>query len=178
MNLFRPRHSASDTDQKHPNSGQQWAHVHATPEFIDIVACSSYRLHLANRALAHYQVDPTTSDAELGAALVVCLTKSDNPSLEEHYKLSETNSRQYEAWVTAVRKRYNYDSRKALFRNMRSVIVRADRESIGLLPSHHDKLESWAGMPENMTVTLDKAASPGQIGAALRKALERCTSRW
>jgi hypothetical protein len=70
---------------------------------------------------------------------------------------------------------YGYKTKKTMFRNMDICSITAKNNSITFETRHHEKLEGWC---ETERYKADYVTIPPQeIGAALRLALSRCTTK-
>ena len=76
--------------------------------------------------------------------------------------------------------RYGYKTKRALFKNMLSCGVTLQEGTIIIRPSYHDQLEGWSGgrFTEKDYVRVPETASPAEVGAGLRLAFSRCTSKY
>lgn len=83
----------------------------------------------------------------------------------------------YPAWVKALMERYGYKTKRALFKDMKSVGIESKNGVLTFTPSHHSKLEGWVGLGDGgeANVAIPSTSTAEEIGAALRLALSRCT---
>ena len=165
-----------ENDPANPSSGEQRVGIHATAQFIDIAARTSYRMSIDHRACCHFQLLEPVSDEALGAAVLECLSKSRTPSLADFRTVRAEGRDQYEQWVHATMTRFGC-SRRKLFKGMKSVSVTCRNSLITLSPLHQDRLEGWSGdrFTDADDVTTPSDRPPAVVGAALRLALTRCT---
>lgn len=122
-----------------------------------------------------------SADLDAGRAVLEALFNSRQISMDEipqFFDLDRTN-REYEKWISDLILRYGYRTKRALFKDMKSVSIRLDpsRTTMTLAPSHHDRLESWIRTKGDgiEDVVVPANSSPSEIGAALRVAFSRCT---
>ncbi|WP_321941861.1 contact-dependent growth inhibition system immunity protein [Paraburkholderia tropica] len=146
-------------------------------KFICIVPQSGYRLAMADQSTKEYLISPDAQDDELGAAICSALHESRFLSLEEANALRLVADEQYAVWTQALMDRYGYQTKMALFKNMKSCSVVKVGYKLVLSPSHHDKLDSWSrekgdGIED---ITIPCGSTMAEIGAALRLAFSRCT---
>jgi len=122
-----------------------------------------------------------SADLDAGRAVLEALSNSRQISMDEipqFFDLDRTN-RVYKEWILDLIVRYGYKTKRALFKDMKSVSIRLNPSQtiMTLAPSHHDRLESWIRTKsdgiEDVVVPAD--SSPAEIGAALRLAFSRCT---
>ncbi|MDX3995096.1 contact-dependent growth inhibition system immunity protein [Pseudomonas aeruginosa] len=64
-----------------------------------------------------------------------------------------------------------------MFKDMKNCSVELVKDTLIIQPSHHEKLEAWSGkgITESDYVVVSVNSSPGEVGAALRLAISRCT---
>ncbi|EJN27343.1 hypothetical protein PMI36_00615 [Pseudomonas sp. GM79] len=133
---------------------------------------------------------PDISVQELGASVLEALAQSrfvlPEPRKEvwihpeatfdrDLYDYDLTKQR-YEKWVDRVIDRYGYKNKRALFKDMKKCSVESKNGEIIIRPSFHEKLEAWSGkgINESDYVVVSSNSSPGEVGAALRLAFNRC----
>jgi hypothetical protein len=146
-------------------------------KFICIVPQSGYRLAMAEPTAREHLLSPDTPDEGVGQAILGAIAESRFLSLDEANVLRSTADLRYAEWVRQLMARYDYRTKQALFKGMKSCsIVRAEANLV-IAPSHHDKLDSWSRTKgdgiEDVVVPFD--SSLVKIGAALRLAFSRCT---
>lgn len=88
----------------------------------------------------------------------------------------DLTNRRYDQWVASVMDRYEYKTKRALFKDMRRCSIESKNGEITIRPSCHEKLEGWSGkgIAESDCVVISVTGSPAEVGAALRLALGRC----
>ncbi|ECD4126461.1 DUF1436 family protein [Salmonella enterica subsp. enterica serovar Galiema] len=93
---------------------------------------------------------------------------------EEYLSLEKTQV-EYDEWVIVLMEKYNYRTRRALFKNMKYCSIICVNNIIKIQPTRHTKLEgwSWAGHDKDV-IRLPVTSEPEKIGSALRQAFECC----
>ncbi|MNV84973.1 hypothetical protein D3C71_1788910 [compost metagenome] len=86
-------------------------------------------------------------------------------------------SPQYVEWVNEIMGKFEYKTKRIMFKEMKCCLVELISGSIVIRPTHHEKLEAWSdkGIEEDDCVVVPADGSPTELGAALRLALSRCT---
>ncbi|MDW3684259.1 contact-dependent growth inhibition system immunity protein [Cupriavidus sp. CV2] len=146
-------------------------------KFICIVPQSGYRLAMFEPMATERLLALDVPDDRLGEAIQDALAESRFLSLEEANALRLTADSHYAEWVHSLMERYEYGSKQALFKKMKSCSIVISDEEMVLSPSHHDRLDGWSrtrgdGIED---VIIPSDSSLIQIGAALRVAFMRCT---
>ena len=158
---------------------KQWAAAKFNGDFYCVTTYSGYRSIGADPMGKEHLLSPDVSDHELGAAVLDALSASRFLSLAEAYELFDIGAveQRYSDWVTALMRRFGYQTRGALFKNMSRCGVESYEGKIKIRPSHHEKLESWTGdgIQASDQVVLPEKSSPEEVGSALRLAFSRCT---
>jgi hypothetical protein len=116
------------------------------------------------------------NDEALGLAVQDALAHSRLLTMEEiavFFNLVHSKA-SYDAWVADLMARYDYKTRRALFKRMLSCGVRLHEGVITFAPSRKDRLEAWEGLSKEANVVIAADCSPAEIGAALRRAMSRC----
>lgn len=89
----------------------------------------------------------------------------------------QASSRRYAQWIADMLEKYEYKSKRALFKDMKNCDLSCVDQCLTIQPSHHDKLEGWSGdgISEDDYVVLAIDEGAKKIGEGLRLALSRCT---
>ena len=89
----------------------------------------------------------------------------------------DRSAERYESWIKYALQNYGYNSRDLFFKEMRQCSVERIHESMIIAPSHHDRLEGWAGFrsDDERIVRIHCDCSPGEVGVALELAFSYCT---
>jgi hypothetical protein len=148
--------------------------------FINIGTYSGYSLSFADPETSDFSFNISVSDEELGKAVVESLKNSRFLELEKAYQLYDLCKESYPQWVAGLMEKYGYKTKRALFKNMLSCGMRLENGVIIIRPSHHETLEGWGSgkITEKDYVHVSFDAPPEEIGAALRLAFSRCTTKF
>lgn len=123
---------------------------------------------------------PSITDAELGCALRLALSKSRQVPTAEFQEIFKSGivqkiSKERNA---ALMQQYGYKSHKALMRKMACCWITADDEKLEIKPTHHKSVDNYSGIsidgPEIILISAN--GSDEQVGAALKEGFARCTS--
>ena len=118
------------------------------------------------------------SDEELGQATLLALAKSRILDDIEIWPFMDRDNvkKRYDTWVADLMNKYNYKTRRTLFKNMMQCSVEISDERLTISPSWHEKLEAWSGegISDNDKVVLSVNSTTEEIGAGLRLAFSRC----
>ncbi len=169
-----------------------WASVIWNGDFICAETLSGYRSGTNVDPKGRQNFVPLdATDEELGLAaldamaysrFVLGVPRTDvwiHPEVEydmdlyDHKQVAE----RYATWVKTLMRRFNYKTRRALFKDMKTCQIARENGLICIRPSHHEKLESWGRKKDDgiEDVIVPADSSPAQLGAALRLAFSRCT---
>ncbi|PTN56123.1 contact-dependent growth inhibition system immunity protein [Stenotrophomonas panacihumi] len=156
------------------------ASAYCNCDFMIIETQSGYRGTKADPACPSIFLPTSAPDSDIGASVFEALSRSRQISVEEipEFFDFERSKREYEEWVSDLMLRYDYKTKRALFKDMRNVSVELNPEHtlLTLSPSHHNRLDSWIRTEgdgiEDVVVPAD--SSPAEVGAALRVAFSRC----
>ncbi|MGW8308723.1 MAG: contact-dependent growth inhibition system immunity protein [Achromobacter pulmonis] len=154
--------------------------VKSNNEFIFLETYSGYWNFLPDSEGKKCLLPPSSSDAELGLAAVEALCASRQIDPKNDPKFFDIAGRvvpQYKKWVAEMMERFEYKTKRCMFKDMKSCSVELMGDSLVMQPSHHEKLEAWSGegLTEKDYVILAADSSPKQVGAALRLTFTRCT---
>jgi hypothetical protein len=130
--------------------------------------------------MPEFLLDVCASDEELGKAVVESLKNSRFLELEKAYELYDICKENYPKWISSLMEKYGYKTKRAFFKNMLSCGMRLKGDVIVIRPSHHETLEGWGSgkITEKDYVHVPFTAPYAEIGAALRLAFSRCTSKF
>jgi hypothetical protein len=144
-------------------------------DFIDLQTMSGYRLAVLDPVGKQHHFGCDIGDQELGNAVLDVLDASRflEPAAATELRLNA--AQYYEQWVLNTMKLHGYKSRRALFKSMRSCSIERRDGVIRFIPSCHEKSEGWAGLTSEHHVTVSSTSDVREIGAALRRAFDRCT---
>ena len=156
------------------------ASTYINEKLISLVARSGYSMKVDDPEATEFLLDPSVSDEELGQALIRALNQSRHVDLETSYALEDKCRENYPKWVEGLMTRYGYKTKRTLFKNMLSCDVVLKQNIIIIEPTYHDQLEGWSGgrFTEKDYIRVSETASPAEVGAGLRLAFSRCTSKY
>lgn len=167
-----------------------WAGIKTSERFICVQTYSGYRgSQMDPSGVTHY-LEVSAGDQELGAALMDALSKSRfvvpamrrdiwiHPDAEVDAVLYDFDpmARRYDAWIAECMELYDYRTRKARFKNMKSCTAKCHSGTLNIQPMKKEKGDGWS-VPEDqphVSVAVDTDRSSEEIGAALRLALAGC----
>jgi hypothetical protein len=149
-------------------------------KFITIQSYSGYSLSVIDFTQPEFLFDVSVSDEELGKAVVESLKNSRFLELEKARALRKITDENYPKWISRLMEKYDYKTKRTLFKNMLNCSIELEEGTIIIGPSHHDQLEGWSGnnRTERNKVLVPFTAPHAEIGAALRLAFSRCTSKF
>lgn len=174
---------------------KQWTAILDNQDFIWIETYSGYTLTASDPLGKQYLLELTVENIDLGAALFDALAHSrfiipeifvkQNPTawrnpeaiiVPENIFEREYLTQRYNEWISQISKQFGYKSKRAMFKNMRSVDATKFDGNITLSPSNHERLEGWGGdgISEKDNVVLPENSSPDKVGEGIRLALSRC----
>lgn len=154
------------------------ATIYANPDFLLIEACAGFRRVARNPYEKSHLLEPSAECSQIGSALLDALARYKQLSQSEiatFFDLTRVE-RDYAEWVANLKDQFGYETKKALFQQMKHCLVRADDRAITVCPTRHEKLEAWSGTGTkgDDNVIAELGASPDIVGRAVLLALERC----
>lgn len=156
---------------------RRWAAAYATDKVLVIETCSGLARVASDPAGKLYVLAANASDEEAGAALRGTLAASRVLAAEEVADFFDPSQieRRHEEWVKIILAGGWHATRRDLFSQMKHCPAIQAGEEIILRPTEHDKREGWCGLGAATHVHVQSKATDGELGAALRTALERST---
>lgn len=165
-----------------------WAIIKSGRDFIFLQTMSGYRSMRWDPQGANFLLPGDVDDQILGEAVLTALDSSrfvlpapradvwihPDATFDKDLYDNELGSKFYDAWVENLVARLGYKNKRALFKSMMSCSVKRLRDEIEILPSIHEKLEAWSGMPRDQAVLLGTHNTAAEIGAGIRLAISRC----
>ena len=154
------------------------ARISKNQDFIIVVTYSGYRRTTRDPDGVQTILPLDVSDEELGQATLLALSKSrilDVSEIGTFFNIDNVKNR-YDAWVADLMAKYNYKTKRALFKNMMRCSVEIKDKILTISPFCHEKLEAWSdkGLTENDDVVLSVNSTTEEIGAGVRLAFSRC----
>ena len=154
------------------------ATVYKNQDFIEVETFSGYSRRTSDPDGIQILLPLDVSDKELGQATLLALSKSriiDVSEIGTFFNIDNVMKR-YDAWVADLMAKYNYKTKRALFKNMMRCYVEISDGILTISPSWHEKLEAWSGegISDNDKVVLSINSTTEEIGAGVRLAFSRC----
>ena len=154
------------------------ATVYKNQDFIEVETFSGYSRRTSDPDGIQILLPLDVSDKELGQATLLALSKSriiDVSEIGTFFNIDNVMKR-YDAWVADLMAKYNYKTKRALFKNMMRCYVEISDGILTISPSWHEKLEAWSGegISDDDKVVLSVKSTTEEIGAGLRLAFSRC----
>ena len=154
------------------------ARISKNQDFIIVVTYSGYRRTTRDPEGVQTILPLDVSDEELGQVTLLALAKSRIIDVSELGPLINRDNvkKRYDAWVADLMAKYNYKTKRALFKNMMQCSVEIRDGCLTISPFCHEKLEAWSGkgLTEDDDVILPVNSTTEEIGAGVRLAFSRC----
>ena len=149
-------------------------------DFFYIVTLSGYRAPSYDTDSPGTFLVSNTEDEELGRVLLSSIENSRFFSLEESKVAWERNGDIYDNWIKNTMKKYQYKNKSAMFKSMSYIYIRKEHEGFLFTPYHHRSLTAWENNKETEAnkFTIPLTATAAEMGAALRRCLALCTSKF
>ena len=154
------------------------ASIYKNQDFIEVETFSGYRMTTSDPDGVQKLLPLEVSDEELGQVTLLALSKSrviDVSEIGTFFNIDNIKKR-YDAWVADLMAKYNYKTKRALFKNMMQCSVEIRDRILTISPNRHEKLEAWGGegISDDDKVVLSVNSTTEEIGAGLRLAFSRC----
>jgi hypothetical protein len=157
---------------------QSWAALYANQDFIVLNAKSGNGISLHDPLGKTISLNTNADNNSLGEALTTCLKSSRFIDPKEDPNFFDIRGRavpDYQKWVESLMKEHGYKTKSRLFKKMIHCSIEEIDGVITIAPMRHVKMEAWDGDEEDMPLeTISRYNSPEEIGAALRRAMEKC----
>lgn len=157
---------------------ESWASAKFNEKFIVIDTYSGYISEALDPEGPQYFLTLNVENIKLGLAILNSLKHSRWINLDEisTFYHPDKLKDQYAKWVKNLMEKYEYKTKRALFKNMNACNIRVCENEMQISPLRHEKLEGWgAEKGDNLEpVILPADSSPEEVGAALRLAFSRC----
>ena len=154
------------------------ASVYKNQDFIEVETFSGYRMTTSDPDGVQKLLPLDVSDEELGQVTLLALSKSRVIEVSEigTFLNIDNIKKRYDAWVADLMAKYNYKTKRALFKKMMQCSVEIRDGRLTISPSWHEKLEAWSGegLTEDDDVVLSVNSTTEEIGAGVRLAFSRC----
>ena len=154
------------------------ASLYKNQDFIHVGTYSGHGITTSDPDGVQKLLPIDVSDEELGQVTLLALAKSRILDVNELGPLINRDNvkKRYDASVADLMAKYNYKTKRALFKNMMRCSVEISNGRLTISPSCHEKLEAWSGkgLTENDDVILPVNSTTEEIGAGVRLAFNRC----
>ena len=154
------------------------ANVYKNQDFIEVKTFSGNGITTSDPDGIQKLLPLDVSDEELGQVTLLALAKSRIIDVSELGPLINRDNvkKRYDASVADLMAKYNYKTKRALFKNMMRCYVEISDGRLTISPSWHEKLEAWSGegISDDDKVVLSVNSTTEEIGAGLRLAFSRC----
>lgn len=151
-----------------------------TDKFICINTESGYGLVTIDPDFPSIILPLDSTEQVLGEKLLCALKRSNTQINDEDYNIlfnPENMKEKWNRWLNQLKLDYQYRSKRHLLANMLSCSVFLLNNQLNISPTNHSKWEEWEGLGESKHVILSLDHSTEEIGAGLRLALSRCTTK-
>lgn len=166
-----------------PVSNRQ-VHVYMNRDFVFIESRISYRSSRTNPDAVPYYFGVDASDSELGEAVLSAISDSrfvtpEDFETEDDFRAFfsfKTAALRVEEWVQEVMRKFNYGSRRRMFKPMKFCAIKYEDDEIRMSPMNQVKPEAWSGkLPgKEQREILPGSSNAVDVGAALRRCLANC----
>ncbi len=170
-----------------------WASAYRNGDFLLIETWSGYRgMDSRDHKGKRNFLAPDAVDAVIGESVLDALSQSrwvlpvrkgDSKypaDVEFDFDLYDCKqgAERYEAWVKNLMARYDYKTKRALFKGLENCQISVKDGVMKMVPLQHTKLEQWEGLGADNAgaVEIPADSTTAEIGAALRLAFSRCTA--
>lgn len=154
-----------------------WAACYFTNEFLLIETQSGLGRTSADPLFPPNLLPPDADEQYTGETILQALSNSRTlDRLEDRVAFFdlEKGKEKYASWIEMLMEKYNYKTKRALFKGMKHCIIHYVNNVITISPMYHEKLEAWEGLDQSENVILSLDNTLTEIGAGLRLALTRC----
>lgn len=162
------------------NSDQDyWVNVFTNQDFLSVNTYSGLGKTKRDSLFPSHLLPTDANEQSIGETILQALSNSRTLTvLEDRVAFFdlEKGKEQYAAWIAMLMEKYDYKTKKALFKDMKNCGIHCVNGVITISPTRHEKLEGWGRTKgdgiEDVILSVD--SSPYEIGAGLRLALSRC----
>ncbi|EBW6362405.1 hypothetical protein DPU24_16530 [Salmonella enterica subsp. enterica serovar Oranienburg] len=156
-----------------------WVNVFSTNEFLSVETYSGLGMTGKDPLFPSHLLPPNADNYLIGEIIIQALSDSrtlNQPEERIVFFDLEKGKENYAAWIAMLMNKYDYKSKKVLFKDMKKCSIHCVNGVITISPTRHEKLEGWGRTKGDgiEDVVLSTNNSPAEIGAGLRLALSRC----
>ncbi len=124
--------------------------------------------------------DLAINEEILGEALLKAIVSSRFITLEEEDLIWANSESDHKNWVKGTMKKYGFKTKGDMFKPMFSCSVSKENDGYLFYPYHQRALTAWEGNEYTKAnkFTIPLTATAAEMGAALRRCLALCTSKF
>lgn len=155
----------------------QWATIDATEKGVTVTPLSGYRRYLNEDVPYIIYLEPDTTDAALGQAVLEALDKSRfiHPHTDRGFFQMDRIIAADKRWHADFMKRYRYKTKRDAYKTMRYCLAQRREGTISIRPHKRDvKPGLWWDLAPEKTVIIPETTDPNIVGAAALLALDHC----
>lgn len=156
------------------------ASIAITDKFICLNTRSGYGLLAEDPNFPSILLPTDCPNDVLGEKLIQALANSNTQLNNKQYEQlfnPKSLKEEWKIWLEMLKNQYGYRSKRQLLTKLLNCSAYLINKKITIKPSHHEKWEGWSGLDESKHVILSLGHSTEEIGAGLRLALSRCTTK-
>ncbi len=153
------------------------AYAQMNRKFINIGSYVGHGLSMPNFEEQEFFFDLDICDEKLGEALILSVNNSKFLSLEESTRMRMDENR-YEDWIKRTMKEQGFKNKGEMFKPMLYCSVKKTESGYVFCTTHQRAMNSWGADTKNEEFTIPLTATAVEMGAALRRCLSLCTSKF
>jgi hypothetical protein len=148
-------------------------------KFVNIGSYIGYNILRVDFEGPEFFFDLEEDESNLGLSLFSALKYSHFITLEESTHMG-MDKKSYPNWIKRTMKQYGHKTKGDMFKPMFSCGVSEEKDNFLFSPTHQCALNSWEGTKETEAnkFTIPLTATAAEMGAALRRCLGLCTSKF
>ncbi|MFN7365301.1 MAG: contact-dependent growth inhibition system immunity protein [Alphaproteobacteria bacterium] len=156
------------------------AYVQMNGKFINIGSFSGHGMISVDFNIPDFFFDLKVQENELGEFLLKAIENSRFLSVEDYASLRENGEENYKDWIKNTMKYYGYKKKGDMFKPMFSCEIRKMSDGFLFDPSHQSTMNYWEGNEYTKAnkFKIPLTATAPEMGAALRRCLALCTSKF
>ena len=114
----------------------------------------------------------------LGEALLSAIINSRFITLKEEDVIWANNVSDYNNWIKRVMKAHDFKHKGEMFKPMLYCSIKKTENGYVFCTTHQRAMNSWSAGDKNEEFTIPLTATAAEMGAALRRCLALCTSKF
>ena len=156
------------------------AYVQMNKKFILIRSLSGYRMSGVDFEKNQFFLEHKTDDLILGEYLFEAIENSRFLSCDENEKRRQNHESNTNLWLKNAMKNQGYKTKGDMFKPMLHCSVEKTEKGYLFGPTHQRALTAWEYDDETEAnkFTIPLTATAAEMGAALRRCLSLCTSKF